>query len=67
MGSFIQLNDIDGTARFVNIRYIVCIEPHNENCKVILSIPGRGEYTNFAFLTTQTYDTVMRLIIDSNV
>lgn len=67
MGSFIQLDDVNGDSRFVNIKHIAFIEDAGNNCKVVLTIKGRGEYPNFAFLTTQSYDTVMRLIVDSDV
>lgn len=67
MSSFIQLDDIDGTSRFVNVKKIAFIEPYGENCRVVLTIKGRGDYPNYAFLTMQNYDTVMRLVVDSDV
>ncbi len=66
MSRFIQLNDVNGTPRFTNIKHIAYTEPSGENCKVVMTIPGRDEYKTFAFLTTQTFETVMRLILDSD-
>ena len=62
MSNFIELNDVDGTKRFVNIKQIAFVEEHGQNCRVVLAMPGRGEYLNFAFLTDQSYDVVQRLI-----
>lgn len=62
MSDFIELNDVDGPKRFVNIKHIAFIEEHGQNCRVVLALTGRGEYPNFAFLTDQSYDVVRRLI-----
>lgn len=67
MSSFIQLDDINGTPRLVNVKKIAFIEPKGDNCRIALTIRGRGEYPNYAFVCRQTYDLVMRLIMDSDV
>lgn len=66
MNSFIQLDDINGTQRFVNVKYIAYIEPAGDNCKVVLNMKGRDGYPQFSFLTQQSYEVVMRLIVDSD-
>lgn len=66
MSSFIQLNDINGVERFVNIQHIAYIESEGSATRIVMAMPGRDNYLNFAFLVTQDYATVQRLIIDSN-
>ena len=67
MSSFIQLNDVNGTTRFVNIKHIAFIEPEGDNCKIVMKLKGRDGFPHYAFLTTQNFDEVMRLIVDSDV
>lgn len=66
MNSFIQLDDINGAQRYVNVKHIAFIERADNNCKVVLDIKGREDYANYSFLTQQSYDTVMQLIADSD-
>lgn len=66
MNSFIQLDDINGAQRYVNVKHIAFIECADNNCKVVLDIKGREDYAHYSFLTQQSYDTVMQLIADSD-
>lgn len=67
MAKFIQLTDINGTDRFINTKHIVFIERINgDQCRISIDLPGRGEYNSYAFLSKQTYDEAMRLIIDAD-
>lgn len=62
MKNFIELNDVNGQCRLVNVNSIAFVEKRTDNCRVVLNITGRGEYANFAFLVKESYDEIMAML-----
>lgn len=58
----VELNDVDGTKRYVNVDHIAFLEKHGEKCRVVLAMPGRADYNFYAFLAEESYEEAKAIV-----